>query len=160
MKHLGLSAALALTLSATSLHALSDEEGEEEVEGAGTEKVVLCHKGRKSISVGAPGLAAHLAHGDTEGACEGAVEPGNGGENGGYDGSAAVVLMRCGVPEVSEGSDPAFEVTAFSSSVDLPESPLGEDCADALAGFINNNFSLVAVTGATDYTLVGPAPAP
>ena len=100
MKHLGLSAVLALTLSATSLHALSDEEGEEEVEGAGTEKVVLCHKGRKSISVGAPGLAAHLAHGDTEGACEGAVEPGNGGENGGYDGSAAVVLMRCGVPEV------------------------------------------------------------
>ncbi|NIM52746.1 MAG: hypothetical protein GTN78_05450 [Gemmatimonadales bacterium] len=34
----------------------------------GTEKVTVCHKGT-TITVGAPALAAHLKHGDTEGPC-------------------------------------------------------------------------------------------
>ena len=37
--------------------------------GKGQEKVTLCHKGH-TITVGAPALAAHERHGDTEGACE------------------------------------------------------------------------------------------
>jgi cytoskeletal protein RodZ len=37
--------------------------------GLGQEKVTLCHKGH-TITVGAPALAAHERHGDTEGACE------------------------------------------------------------------------------------------
>ena len=32
------------------------------------EKVTLCHKGH-TITVGAPAQAAHVNHGDTEGAC-------------------------------------------------------------------------------------------
>jgi len=32
-------------------------------------KVLLCHKGRQTIEVGAPSLATHLAHGDTLGGC-------------------------------------------------------------------------------------------
>lgn len=36
----------------------------------GQEKVTLCHKGKTTISVAAPAVNAHLAHGDTEGACE------------------------------------------------------------------------------------------
>jgi hypothetical protein len=37
--------------------------------GLGQEKVTLCHKGH-TLTVGAPALAAHERHGDTEGACE------------------------------------------------------------------------------------------
>jgi hypothetical protein len=33
------------------------------------EKVTICHKGKKTISVGADAVAAHLAHGDTVGLC-------------------------------------------------------------------------------------------
>ncbi len=146
MKHTGLAAVLALTLSGTSLYALADDEGEEEYEGAGTEKVVLCHKGKNSIRVGAPGLAAHLAHGDTEGYCDGNGEPGDGGDNGGYDGAVAVVMMRCDVPEVGEGIEPSFEVVAFSSSAEFIEGPLsgvgnGDDCADALAAAIMSAYT-------------------
>ncbi len=36
--------------------------------GTANEKHVVCHKGR-AISVGASAVAAHLAHGDSEGAC-------------------------------------------------------------------------------------------
>jgi len=36
--------------------------------GKGQEKVAICHKGQ-TITVARPAVAAHLAHGDTEGAC-------------------------------------------------------------------------------------------
>ena len=34
-----------------------------------TRKESLCHKGKKTITIGAPAVRAHLAHGDTLGAC-------------------------------------------------------------------------------------------
>ena len=34
------------------------------------QKVILCHKGKKTLTVGAPALAAHQRHGDTKGACQ------------------------------------------------------------------------------------------
>lgn len=37
--------------------------------GGGQQKVTLCHKGTKTLTVGAPALGAHLRHGDTQGAC-------------------------------------------------------------------------------------------
>jgi len=37
--------------------------------GKGQEKVTICHKG-KTITVGAPAVAAHQKHGDTLGPCE------------------------------------------------------------------------------------------
>ena len=39
--------------------------------GKGRPKVTLCHKGRVTISVGAPAVKAHLRHGDTLGTCSG-----------------------------------------------------------------------------------------
>jgi hypothetical protein len=33
-------------------------------------KVTLCHKGKKTHSVGASAVAAHLAHGDSLGSCD------------------------------------------------------------------------------------------
>ena len=35
----------------------------------GKSKVTLCHKGKKTITVGKPAERAHLRHGDTLGAC-------------------------------------------------------------------------------------------
>jgi hypothetical protein len=37
--------------------------------GGSQQKVMLCHKDKKTLTVGAPALAAHLRHGDTLGAC-------------------------------------------------------------------------------------------
>ncbi len=42
----------------------------DDVRGAGQQKVTLCHKGKKTLTVGAPALAAHERHGDYEGACQ------------------------------------------------------------------------------------------
>jgi hypothetical protein len=51
------------------------ERGNEEEpgRGVGRQKAALCHKGNKTLTVGAPALAAHLRHGDTLGACQGEV---------------------------------------------------------------------------------------
>jgi hypothetical protein len=38
--------------------------------GYGQEKVTICHKERQTLEVAEPGVAAHVAHGDTLGACE------------------------------------------------------------------------------------------
>ncbi len=35
----------------------------------GQEEVEVCHNGENTLSIGAPALDAHLAHGDTVGAC-------------------------------------------------------------------------------------------
>jgi hypothetical protein len=51
-------------------------EGGNEVEpgrGVDGQKATLCHKGDKTLTVGAPALAAHLRHSDTRGACQGEV---------------------------------------------------------------------------------------
>jgi hypothetical protein len=46
-----------------------EDAAEERSEAAGEPKVTLCHKGRKTLTVGASSRAAHLAHGDTVGSC-------------------------------------------------------------------------------------------
>jgi hypothetical protein len=38
-------------------------------DGEGQEKVALCHKGKKTLTVGAPAQEVHLRHGDSLGAC-------------------------------------------------------------------------------------------
>lgn len=49
-----------------------EERGLEEEHGlgGGQPKVTVCHKGKKTLTVGKPALAAHKRHGDREGACE------------------------------------------------------------------------------------------
>lgn len=37
--------------------------------GAGQEKVLVCHKGKKTLELAAPAADAHLRHGDTRGPC-------------------------------------------------------------------------------------------
>jgi hypothetical protein len=72
--------------------------------GVGRPKATLCHKD-KTLTVGAPALAAHLRHGDTRGVCQGGVsgpepsgevrgaEPARNGEGGG-GGQDKVVLCH------------------------------------------------------------------
>jgi hypothetical protein len=43
--------------------------GKPEGGGGGQQKVILCHKGKSTITVGAPAKDAHLRHGDNLGAC-------------------------------------------------------------------------------------------
>jgi hypothetical protein len=38
--------------------------------GGNQQKVTLCHKDKVTLTVGAPALAAHQRHGDTQGACK------------------------------------------------------------------------------------------
>jgi len=150
-----LSAILLLTLSGVSVNGLADDHEETEEEpGGGKPKVELCHKGKKTIMVGAPALNAHLGHGDVGGSCEESTEPGEPPE--GSDRVAAVVTMHC---EAIEGT---VQWTAFSSSVAVElldiDTPLTNDCAEWLAALINGGFMLRSVTGATDYLLLGEAP--
>ena len=46
-----------------------DEVGNE-AGGGGQQKATVCHKGKETISVGAPAQRAHLRHGDVLGACD------------------------------------------------------------------------------------------
>lgn len=60
----------------------------DDVRGAGQDKVTVCHKENKTLTVGAPALDAHLGHGDTEGSCSPEPEVaknGGGGSSGGQD---------------------------------------------------------------------------
>ena len=43
--------------------------GQERGRGGSQEKVTLCHKGKNTLTVGAPAQAAHLRHSDSPGAC-------------------------------------------------------------------------------------------
>ena len=151
-----LSTILLLALSGVSMNGLADEEEDNDGAGAGKLKVVLCHKGEKSISVGAPGLDAHLGHGDMEGGCVDDGEPGPEEPEGSDD--AAVVMMHC------DAIDGAVLVTSFSSSVVFVDQPLidialNTDCAVALAALLNAELHLRSVTGGsgsgTDYLLLG-----
>jgi hypothetical protein len=42
---------------------------DDEVRGGGEQKITICHKGKKTLTVAAPAWAAHDRHGDTLGAC-------------------------------------------------------------------------------------------
>jgi hypothetical protein len=144
-----LSAILLITLAGVSMNGLADDDDENEEDDE--RKVVLCHKGKNSISVGKPGLSAHLAHGDIEGYCT------DRGERPPYsNGDAAVVTMQC---EAFEGE---MVVGAFSSSVIFLDPPLSDigsgsepDCAEALAALLKEGFHVRSVTGDTDYLLLG-----
>jgi hypothetical protein len=48
-----------------------DDEGEANG-GGGQQKITLCHKGKKTLTIGAPAQDAHLRHGDTLGVCQSA----------------------------------------------------------------------------------------
>jgi hypothetical protein len=79
--------------------------GNEVEPGRGGQKATLCHKGKNTLTVGAPALVAHLRHDDTRGACQGEVsgqkpsgetmgtEAAKNGEGGG-EGKEKVVLCH------------------------------------------------------------------
>lgn len=118
------------------------------------DKVTICHKGNKTASVAQPAVSAHLAHGDTLGAC-GSTPPPPGD-------MAAVVMMQCGPDEGS------IVVSAVSSSpspaIEGGIAP-GDDCAVVLAELLDAGYYLKSVTTGsagddslsliTDYLLLG-----
>jgi hypothetical protein len=84
--------------------------------GGGQQKVSLCHKGKKTLTVGEPALAAHKRHGDSEGACkaEGAgskpsgemmgSEAAKNGVDGGSVGQTKVTLCHKGKNTLTVGA--------------------------------------------------------
>src|SRR5215203_319944 len=95
--------------------------GDEEEPGrvVGGQKETLCHKGTKTLTVGAPALDAHLRHGDTPGACEGGAsapepsgetmgpEAARNGEGGGGGPSKVVVCHKNKTLTVGAGAEAA-----------------------------------------------------
>ena len=63
--------ALAVVMVAALAGAAAAKPGKGHGKAKGKEKVTLCHKGRKTITVGKPAEKAHLKHGDTKGTCSG-----------------------------------------------------------------------------------------
>ena len=59
--------------NASSSDSSSDDDDDDttasDIEGDGTGHILLCHKGKNTIRVGAAAMFAHLAHGDASGAC-------------------------------------------------------------------------------------------
>ena len=148
MKNKLLPAIVLATLAGVSVNGFADDDEMDEEDSAG--KVLVCHKDKRTISVGAAGLEAHLGHGDTEGECDDSSGPSVPGVP---DGKAAVVMMSCaGEPLV---------VTSFSSSIDFTDeqltAPVGKSCADTLAAVLNKGFMLRSVEGVSEYLLIGRA---
>jgi hypothetical protein len=94
-----------------------EERGNEEEygRGGGQQKVTLCHKGKKTLTVGTPALAAHKRHGDSEGVCpEGAGSEPSGetvgpkaaknGGGGGSRGQTKVPLCHKGKKTLTVGA--------------------------------------------------------
>jgi hypothetical protein len=106
------------------------------------ESVTLCHvppgnpDAAHTVTVGAPAVPAHLAHGDAEGACEG--EPTDEGEEEGED--AEVKVLVCHVPpgnpdnpqtiEVGESALPAHLAHGDTEGACEGDEGTGEDPAE------------------------------
>jgi hypothetical protein len=95
--------------SAGKLYGRPEHAGEPEVRGGGggQPKVTLCHKGKNTITVGAPAKEAHLRHGDTVGPCPLGAEP-EAAKNGGGGGEDKVTLCHKGKNTITVGA-PAKE---------------------------------------------------
>jgi hypothetical protein len=81
-----------------------NSKAKEHGRGGGQQKVTLCHKGKKTLTVGAPAQAAHLSHGDSAGACPPepeAAKNGGGGTSGGPD---KVILCHKGKKILTVGA--------------------------------------------------------
>jgi Ca2+-binding RTX toxin-like protein len=131
---------MTVTVLATVVVAFAQEEPLEEPENEGgggpVGKVSLCHKAEEhnahTITVGAPAVPAHLAHGDTEGACE--EEP-----------------LSPGAPEPPKGA---------TLTTDASNNGTDTDPAQTLGGSISDTATLSGATsdatGTITFSAYGP----
>jgi hypothetical protein len=75
-------------------------------------KVTLCHKGKKTISVGKAAANAHVKHGDTVGACAS---------------SSASASSTAKGKGKKKGSEPAATTTTTTTTTAAPSSPSGSE---------------------------------
>jgi hypothetical protein len=66
---------------------------DDEVRGAGQDKVTICHKGMKTLTVAAPAWAGHERHDDSEGSCPPQSEAAQNGVGGGSSGGPDKVAV-------------------------------------------------------------------
>jgi len=133
--------------------------GTGQVAWSANEKVTLCHNGN-SITVAQPAVSAHMAHGDTEGACAD-------GE-GGPSNTLAVVMLRCEA-QIDNGVVVVSASTSEDIGIDDGNDMIlnaGDDCAKAVAELAQMGFGLKSITSGsaggsddlhlyTDYLLFG-----
>jgi hypothetical protein len=75
-----------------------------EVRGADQQKVTVCHKGKKTLIIGAPALGAHLGHGDWEGNCLTESRAAKTAEGGGKVGQEKVTVCHKGRKSLTVGA--------------------------------------------------------
>ena len=107
-------------------------------------KKTICHKG-ETISVAKSAVSAHMAHGDTKGACPRLPV------------YRTVVMMRC---LNNNGSLVVSGVSTSDNAEIDPPIETREDCAEAVADLMNLGFQLEQVNtgltlGETEYLFVG-----
>jgi hypothetical protein len=115
------------------------EDPEEDPESDGT-RVLVCHAppgnpdNAVTIEIGEPALPAHLAHGDTEGACEG-VDPGEdvpGGDDGEEDpdGEGETKVAVCHVPPGNPDNPHTIEVDESAVPAHLAHGDTEGECVE------------------------------
>jgi hypothetical protein len=81
-----------------------NSEAEEHRRGGSEQKVTVCHKGKKTLTVGAPAKDAHLGHGDWEGSCSTEPEAAKNGGGGGSGGQDKVTVCHKGKKTLTVGA--------------------------------------------------------
>ena len=136
-----LSGFLLLVIAGFNAQAFADEH-----------KQVICHRG-EDLTVAAPAVPAHMAHGDSMGSCDEIDLP---------DTRTAVVMMRC---EGMTGDDPTVQIVSASNSAGFDIVP-GLDCAVTLSRLLNTGHTIRSITSGSagsdgdthlyvDYLLLG-----
>ena len=139
--HKLLSGFLLLVIAGFNAQAFADEH-----------KQVICHRG-EDLTVAAPAVPAHMAHGDSMGSCDEIDLP---------DTRTAVVMMRC---EGMTGDDPTVQIVSASNSAGFDIVP-GLDCAVTLSRLLNTGHTIRSITSGSagsdgdthlyvDYLLLG-----
>jgi uncharacterized delta-60 repeat protein len=82
------------------------------IESCGTNKVAMCHKG-KTICIASSAVAAHLAHGDNLGSCDGSVS----GKPRGRKGDASVLEQQPGVFRIANAPNPFHNTTTLQYEI-------------------------------------------
>jgi Ca2+-binding RTX toxin-like protein len=99
----------------------------------GTTKVTLCHKGKNTITVGAPAQAAHMRHGDETGACD-LAQPGAAPTTLETTMMTAPTTSETEIGEDANLADPATDTTNTEGTNQNDNTTLGTDSDDDLYG--------------------------
>ena len=112
--------------------------------GWGRTKVTLCHKGKRTITVGKPAVKAHLRHGDTLGPCTGAAPT---------PGSATLIVIK----HVVNDNGGAAAASAFKITIQTLTATGGNTFDGAEAPGTTKTLTTVGSYSVTEAAVTGYA---